>query len=49
MLVPVGYLVMVAAQLPPARILELALEPRTLALARPFDRARADRDARQRA
>jgi iron(III) transport system permease protein len=34
MLVPVGYLVMVAAQLPPARILELALEPRTLELAR---------------
>ena len=33
-LVPVGYLVMVAAQLPPARILEIAIEPRTLELAR---------------
>jgi iron(III) transport system permease protein len=34
MLVPVGYLVLVAAQLPPARMLEIALEPRTLELAR---------------
>jgi iron(III) transport system permease protein len=34
MFVPVAYLVMVAAQLPPARILAIALDPATLALAR---------------
>jgi iron(III) transport system permease protein len=34
MLVPVGYLVVVATQLPPARIVGIVLDPRTLELAR---------------